>query len=67
MFVDPASTQSIPVDTPVLPAVLPVFDAPNALIALWFVCEFTLNWNWLPVVLRIVIAPNSDRPIVPDV
>ena len=31
------------------------------------VWELTLNWNWLPVVLRIVMAPSSLRPIVPEV
>jgi hypothetical protein len=30
----PAMTQSIPVETPVFPAVFPVFDAPKALMAL---------------------------------
>src|SRR5262250_2335402 len=34
----PAMTQSIPVETPVFPAVLPVFVAPKALMADWLLC-----------------------------
>src|SRR4051812_43047967 len=37
MLFEPAKTQSIPVDRPVLPAVLPVLDAPSPLIADWLV------------------------------
>ena len=32
--------------------------------AVW---ELTENWNWLPVVERMVIAPSSDSETVPDV
>src|SRR5258706_2267115 len=36
MGLDPANTQSTPVDIPVLPAVFPVLLTPRPLIALWF-------------------------------
>jgi hypothetical protein len=52
---EPASTQSIPVETPVLPAVCPVFETPKALIADWFVWAATL-----PVIVC-PFAPN-DTP-----
>jgi hypothetical protein len=35
MDCEPANTQSTPVDTPVFPAVCPVFETPNAFIADW--------------------------------
>src|SRR5678815_4618661 len=64
---DPASTQSIPVDTPVLPAVCPVLLTPNALIALWLVCAATVADRLRPAVLcvplRPMLAPAEVNPV----
>ena len=68
MLLPPANTIRVPELMPVSPEVLPTFE--SATFRMPCVCtvyEFTLNWNWLPVVERMVIAPSSERPTVPEV
>jgi hypothetical protein len=67
MVWEPTNTRRVPV-MPVSPAVFPPVDTP-ALNKDWVWTDWLLteNWNWLPVVERMVMAPSSDSETVPDV
>src|SRR5215831_1289854 len=65
MLFDPAITQSMPVDSPVLPAVFPVLLAPRPFIALWFDCAATLPVTVEPLMPKLtpleLLNVSADR------
>ena len=42
-----------------------MIPAMKVCVSTWTDCGLTENWNWFPVVERMVIAPNSERETVP--
>ena len=57
----PARTQSIPVEIPVFPAVTPVLETPNPLIALWLVCAVAERERVKPAELLAVVPARFVR------